>query len=751
MAVGGFHNFDAIHAHSSHAAKVALKHDEFGWHGKATDSVMGEKHSHLAEVVRRRSSMAMGVISQWQDTKPEDSSPKPATEHSTEPEELRRCSVSMNEDDLQEKALSEKAKENLQKIEWAEAPQNMAGVMIDHIFRTKGKHLDEMEDPRQFAAHYDSAPADVITAIKYINQELLLSDNLDDICYFCKEQENPERIWRADVKALAVFRGTWNTLVKLKRESKCLNAQFRSWCRDTVLPQVTRDTKEEISERQARHHEFWAQLHQVPAKLEMVPSPRVTERLKGSSPPASPNNKALEFKYTRNTASTSSSDWKTRSSRSRCGAGSWDWGKDSPGAREPLSQTAGSTWPWSWSFDDAPDFASDHGLDSKVKKVEPKREYESMPHMMWWKSRNPDPLATNPYVTYGEYPKGKIMLNSPSLPSIAMNLRPSPSRMIRTPVRASPALGEVTGPKSSASTPPRKLGNTDRGIEQSTLQASASLPALGSRTVSRGTATTQMGSRGGSRGSGLGNRIPASMGLSNSSWRSADLFGSRSLSTLASGSLTAWRETSRSAEPHSFPVPWQDNKGSSSPGSKVSGSPSKKYLKAVQARGVVPRPMRFITGHSINFTPGEGSMGDDDLQAVVDMILATRMRVEEVILDGHVGLSERPLLEFAGALATPPASHTLKYLSMRRCVNAGRHMCDMLVKMLTDEECGCMSLRYLDLSGIPIGTRHQASLSQAMNAHPSLNTVMLADVGFGAASSSEIRNILSNPSSQSWI
>jgi hypothetical protein len=111
---------------------------------------------------------------------------------------------------------------------------------------------------------------------------------------------------------------------------------------------------------------------------------------------------------------------------------------------------------------------------------------------------------------------------------------------------------------------------------------------------------------------------------------------------------------------HAFPVPWQGK--SPIPALKCQDSATKKYLHAVHGRGGVPKPLPFITGHSLNFTPGDGSLCDEDLDSVVDMMEGMQVKVEEVSLDGHTSLSEKSITAFVKALANFPACTTLKRL-----------------------------------------------------------------------------------------
>jgi len=193
----------------------------------------------------------------------------------------------------------------------------------------------------------------------------------------------------------------------------------------------------------------------------------------------------------------------------------------------------------------------------------------------------------------------------------------------------------------------------------------------------------------------------------------------------------------------SFQVPWQGR--CPIPALKCQDSPAKKYLLAAQSSKVVPRPQPFITGHSVNFTPCEASLSDEDLMCVVDMMAGLKVPLKEVIL-AEERLSEQALTAFITALSTPPASFALQHLGLRRCLNAGALACDVITKMLSDWSTGCMNLRFLDLSGIQIGLRRHAPLAKAISEHPTLTTLSMADTGIGGGNRPEqcVCDILSN-------
>jgi len=181
-----------------------------------------------------------------------------------------------------------------------------------------------------------------------------------------------------------------------------------------------------------------------------------------------------------------------------------------------------------------------------------------------------------------------------------------------------------------------------------------------------------------------------------------------------------------------FIFPWQGK--SPVPTLKCEETATTRYLCSVQERGCLPKPWSFTTGHSLKFAVGHGdsqSIFDSDLLSVVDM-MAT-IEIQEIDLEGNLLLTEKALVKFAKTLADNPAAQSLQRLNLKRCINSGQLVTDIIIKMIADTSAGCYNLKSLDLSGIPIGTRRFLPLCKAMGKHPMLETLMFADTGLGAS------------------
>jgi Ran GTPase-activating protein (RanGAP) involved in mRNA processing and transport len=147
----------------------------------------------------------------------------------------------------------------------------------------------------------------------------------------------------------------------------------------------------------------------------------------------------------------------------------------------------------------------------------------------------------------------------------------------------------------------------------------------------------------------------------------------------------------------------------------------------VQAGGSLPKPMSFMTGHSRSFEAPDEGLNDHDLQPVIDMM--DDIPINNVNLEGNLLLSEKALVKFSHKLCDTPEA--LAHLNFKRCINAGALVADILIGLIANVTTGCNMLRFLDLSGIPIGSRRFLPLTKAVGKHPRLHEVRLADTGLG--------------------
>lgn len=186
-----------------------------------------------------------------------------------------------------------------------------------------------------------------------------------------------------------------------------------------------------------------------------------------------------------------------------------------------------------------------------------------------------------------------------------------------------------------------------------------------------------------------------------------------------------YQRDNRAKGPVAFPV-------KQPPCSGGGQTPARKYVLECETNGIMPTPMPFITGHSLNFALWDKVLVDNDLMAAT-VALPTMAQIEEADLEGNRVLTDKSLVPFLQKLATHPAIWSLKKLSLKYCVQAGKATLDSIANLLGPED-GATKLRYLNLGGMSISTKIQKKLCEAIMQHPHLKTVHLADVGLGASS-----------------
>jgi len=309
------------------------------------------------------------------------------------------------------------------------------------------------------------------------------------------------------------------------------------------------------------------------------------------------------------------------------------------------------------------------------------------------------------------------------------NSRPGsgvPNRLLTLPAEKKKRKLKVPGVGAQETV---KLGNLSEYVESrhSVLAKSASLPSIGSGSVSRG-----------SRGR-----------------KSRPTSG-------ASQMLDDLQKTQLPQMEHKFRQPYQ---GQSQVKSKNS-LPIEKYLTVCKSGGLVPLPLPFVTGHSSCLRAAEKGLKDKDLAAICEMLKEMALQkqeelkqsaalgesvqmegsIEELDLESNPRLSERALrdlfLFLAGRTSHEAAEDegaggsivgtNLARLSLRKCPSMGQEKAvGGLISLLEKPKSGLRSLRALNLSGVPLSVRCQLSLCQVIGSHPILKEVNLADTGLG--------------------
>lgn len=177
-------------------------------------------------------------------------------------------------------------------------------------------------------------------------------------------------------------------------------------------------------------------------------------------------------------------------------------------------------------------------------------------------------------------------------------------------------------------------------------------------------------------------------------------------------------------------MPWQ-SEGCRQQSCKAK-SPTEVYLNACEEYGVVPGQMQFVCGQSSKLLASDLGLGDHDVLPIVTM-MASLKDVEEVDLSGNVNLTEKSLVPLLNCFFGTPTAKSLRALKLKQCLrlsvrSAIQNTMDIIVQMLTEED-GVRFLHGIDLSGIPMGTRSQFSLCQAIRQHAYLRVAHLSDIG----------------------
>mmetsp|Transcript_20179 Transcript_20179/g.47034 ORF Transcript_20179/g.47034 Transcript_20179/m.47034 type:complete len:1474 (+) Transcript_20179:104-4525(+) len=196
-------------------------------------------------------------------------------------------------------------------------------------------------------------------------------------------------------------------------------------------------------------------------------------------------------------------------------------------------------------------------------------------------------------------------------------------------------------------------------------------------------------------------------------------------------------------EPVTLPQIWSEQKVKKKP--MRFKEASKKYINECEQRWTVPALMPFVTGHSQRLQASHQALRDDDVLAVATLA-ETMEKVEEIDLEGNLLLTDRSLVPMLETLKGQSAVRALERLSLKCCMRFAlppgiQALVTILTSLISDAEAVC-SLKELDLSGVPLGSRSHMPLCKAVKAHPHLQDVRLADTGMASAPAAECLTML---------
>jgi len=185
-----------------------------------------------------------------------------------------------------------------------------------------------------------------------------------------------------------------------------------------------------------------------------------------------------------------------------------------------------------------------------------------------------------------------------------------------------------------------------------------------------------------------------------------------------------------------FVVPWRGPGRSETTAVFRDAAPERKgakatkaYLRMCRAKGVIPTPVPFATGHSSTLDASGRTLVDDDLKAFVALIRKVH-RLDAVDLDGNALLTDKSLVPLLRHLFGRPASDSCERLCLKGCTRASLGAIDEITSLLIDPQ-GLRRLLSLDLSGVAVPTACQLSFCRAIGQHSSLRDVRLAETGLG--------------------
>mmetsp|Transcript_112506 Transcript_112506/g.195237 ORF Transcript_112506/g.195237 Transcript_112506/m.195237 type:complete len:1491 (+) Transcript_112506:137-4609(+) len=491
-------------------------------------------------------------------------------------------------------------------------------------------------------------------AVNIMHLEMLMFGLVEDITIFWKSKKNP---------AWMINRGTFKKLaletVKNVQQSRCLNCEVENWLMRHKLLHAFVPDDEPIEAKHGRVQSFWAQFHEGSRRQELwSTTPPYKDDLRKrlhrdnmrewpmEKPPESPElvsskkKKSLRpVRSIRNATGGPSKhdlEWKQRSIRSKCSAGTWDWNRGTPklGSR-PQSTSRRKPEHWTTSL-----FALDNDeLNDFVDALEGKEE-------------------DSDFDEEEEY------------------LEDSFSRTSRPTSPSEPGLYRVT----------------------TLVRTAMSMP-------------------------NLHNRLPTPQRFRPDS----PLRPGSPVKFPDISSMTTLKPDTLPPIHHAFDVPW--DRKSPTPVLKCEDTPTKRYLRACQNAKSIPRALPLVTGHSMRLKAAGMALQDKDLLAVA--VTLEDLDIEEVDLEGNRSLTEKSMLKFTQALCKQPASTSLKWLSFKRCLNAGKAVLGTVIKMVSSRE-GVVNLRHLDLTDVAMGMQHHLPFARAIRDHRQLKTLHLCNTGLGA-------------------
>lgn len=187
-----------------------------------------------------------------------------------------------------------------------------------------------------------------------------------------------------------------------------------------------------------------------------------------------------------------------------------------------------------------------------------------------------------------------------------------------------------------------------------------------------------------------------------------------------------------------FSMPWQSK--TPEPTLKCEDTPAKQYLRACRKDSTVPRPLPFITGHSLKLKAGNQVLSDKDLLDLT--VVLGEFSLTDIDLEGNTALTEKSLLKLVQVLSKPPASTALLTLSLKRCLQASKHCVFSGFIDAIGDPMGVRNLRELDLTDVVMGMRCHLPFASVIRDHTSLKSLNLCNTGLGITQGHEAKQFI---------
>mmetsp|Transcript_69167 Transcript_69167/g.174686 ORF Transcript_69167/g.174686 Transcript_69167/m.174686 type:complete len:1404 (-) Transcript_69167:67-4278(-) len=170
-----------------------------------------------------------------------------------------------------------------------------------------------------------------------------------------------------------------------------------------------------------------------------------------------------------------------------------------------------------------------------------------------------------------------------------------------------------------------------------------------------------------------------------------------------------------------------------------------RYLQECDKQGKIPTPMHVVTGHSKVLSAAGRNFVDQELNALAVM-LKDMACVEEINLSENALLTDAGLSRFLQLVNQDAILDSLQKLDLSRCIKGGMSTLTSVIGLVKGGE----QLQVLNLSQVPINSRNQLLLSQAIKGHPQMQSLNLAEVGMlpGESTQQCIKNILASSTLQ---